>query len=349
MNTLTIYYKFYQNEGIRLYKEAYEMILSSVNIGAYMDKYQFTEVTIAGTYEEISNIEKAYSNPQWEKLCNINSKEPRQEVIQLAFDLNLDYNMTEDKICDKLKRISLMDKNDFMRSAIEKQEDRINSELASSDEYVEGGKIKRRYKCNLKSTVLKNPYAYNDARMAFYKSPKDGEVYCFTSDTFIDLISSKRNPYNDELLPSKFLNTIRSQVNVLNEIGVYKKDTSVKDALKEIFNRSKISNDRTEYAYNTVISGLELNGVSKERFDNLSILTQQDTILRDICGVRFNHFDKLTPNHRVRTVTRVIYMISKNKDNPNPNGIFETIGKIIGGGTLMDDDEFEDEFADLLS
>lgn len=348
INTLVSYFKVYQKKRVRLYRNAYLMLIDAIDVGAYMDRYQFNEVMVTGSYEEISNIEKSYAKPEWQKLCNIKAKKPRQELVQLAFDLGLDYNMNEEKICDKLNRISLMDKDEFLRAAIERQEDRINADLSSSDDYAKGA-TKDRYRCNLKTTVLKNPYAYNDARMAFYKSPKDGEVYCFTSDLFSDLVTSKINPYNEEKLPVKFLNTIRTQINILNELGVYKTNTSVEDAIKEILTDSQIDNKKTDYSYNTVISALELNGVSKDLFDSLNSYVQKDVILGEICGVNVSHFESLTPAHRIKTVARVIYSLSKDKENPNPNVIFELIARAIGGGQLIEEEPEKDILGDLMS
>ena len=348
VNCLTLYYKIYSKEEIRLYMNAYEMILDAINVGAYMDRYQFMEINIGGNYDQINQIQLAYSDPQWEKVCRIKSDKPRQEIKHIAFDLNLNYELSEEKLCKKLKQMSLENKEDIFSAAVRRQEDRIQADTSSTTDYLNTDSPPK-HRCNLRTTVLKNPYAYNDARMAFYKSPKDGEVYCFTSDTFNDLISSKINPYTGENLPIKFLSTIKTQVNLLTELGVIKSNITVKDALKEVFEKSTINNDKTDYSYNTVVSALELSGVSKERFNSLSVISQRDTILRDICGVNLKHFDKLTTMHRVKTVARVIYSISKKPGNPNPREIFDEVGRAIGGGDLIDDYENEDDVTQLLN
>lgn len=348
MNCLTVYYKIYSKEEIRLYENAYNMILDAINVGAYMDRYQFMEINVGGNYDQINQIQVAYSDPQWEKVCRIKSDKPRQEIKEIAFNLNLDYDLSEEKLCKKLKQMSMRSKDDLFSAAIRRQEDRVEAYTSSTTDYLNTDNPPKN-RCSLRSTVLKNPYAYNDARMAFYKSPKDGEVYCFTSDTFNDLLSSKINPYNGENLPVKFLSTIKTQINLLNELGVIKTNITVKDALKEVFEKSTINNDKTDYSYNTVISALELSGVSKERFNNLSIISQRDTILRDICGVNLKHFDKLTTMHRVKTVARVIYSISKKPGNPNPAEIFNEVGRAIGGGDLIEENENQDDVTQLLN
>ena len=175
--------------------------------------------------------------------------------------------------------------------------------------------------------------------MAFYRSSDDDEVYCFTSDIFSELISSGVNPYNGEKLPINFMNTIRSQLNILAELDIYNDDTDVKDGYNEIFEKSVINNKKTEYAYNTTVTALENSGISKLRFETLSLLTQKDTILSQICNVNVDHFELLTPTHRRLTVGRVIYSLAKNKEiYDKPSELFDEIASALGNGSTIDDD-----------
>jgi len=237
--------------------------------------------------------------------------------------------MSEEKICNKLKQISLIDKMEYFESAVKRQEERVASDVAGNEEYL-GSKEISKPRCNSKTTVIKNPYAYNDARMAFYKDPKDGEIWCFTSDTFTSLISSQINPYNGNPLPIKFVETLKAQVNILKELGVFDTSINIKDALKDIYERSVINNVKTDYAYNTVIKCLSLYGVSEERFSTLKTITQEDTILRDICGVNLKHFEILSPRHRIITTARVVYSLSKNKET-DPSELYKQIAQAIVG------------------
>ena len=68
INTLVTYFKVYQKKNVKLYRNAYRMLINAIDVGAYVDRYQFNEVMVSGSFEEISNIEKSYSKPQWEKI-----------------------------------------------------------------------------------------------------------------------------------------------------------------------------------------------------------------------------------------------------------------------------------------
>jgi len=329
INHLITYYKYFKQDEIMLYRNNYYMLLEAITMGADIDLYQFDLLASAADYDELDNIRTAFQTPKWKKLCSVIQKKPRQELKQLAFDLNLDYNMSEEKICNKLRQISLIDKMEYFESAVKRQEERIASDVANNSDYLGDVKITKP-RCNPKTTIIANPYAYNDARMAFYKDPKDGEVWCFTSDTFTSLIASQINPYNGNPLPLKFVETLKAQVNILKELGVYDINTNVKDALKEIYERSIINNVKTEYAFNTVIKCLSLFGVSEERFRTLKTITQEDTILRDICGVVVKHFDILTPQQRIITTARVIYSLSKAKV-VEPAELYQEIARSIVG------------------
>lgn len=329
INHLIIYYKYFKQDEIMLYRNNYYMLLEAIKIGADIDIYQFDLLASSADYSELDGIRVAFQTPKWKKLCSVVQKKPRQELKQIAFDLNLDYNMSEEKICNKLRQISLIDKIDYYESAVKRQEERISSAVASNEEYLGNKKITKSL-CNPRSIVINNPYAYNDARMAFYKDPVDGEVWCFTSDTFTNLIASQTNPYNGNILPLKFVETIKAQVNILKELGVYDTNTNIKDALKEIYERSVINNVKTDYAYNTVVKCLSLFGVSEERYSTLKSITQEDTILRDICGVQIKHFELMTLRHRIMTTSRVIYSLSKGKETA-PGNIYEQIAQAIVG------------------
>lgn len=329
INYLIVYYKYYKQEEIMLYKNSFDMLLEAITIGADIDLYQFDLLSTTADYGELDDIRVAFQEPKWKKLCGVVQKKPRQEIIQMAFELNLDYNMSEEKICNKLRQISLIDKETYFESAVKRQEERVSSDVASNEEYI-GTEKTLKSRCNPRTAIINNPYAYNDARMAFYKDPKDGEVWCFTSDTFTSLITSKINPYNGNPLPVKFVETIKAHVNILRELGVYDINRNIKDALKEIYERSVMNNVKTDYSYNTVVKCLSLFGVSESRFAGLKTITQEDTILRDICGVNIKKFDLLTPRQRIVTTARIIYSLSKAND-ADPNSIYQEIATAISG------------------
>ena len=350
INAVIGFYKIFKNNDIRLYEANFNMLSDAVKIGADIDLYQFNFFVSVADYEQIEAIRKDYENPKWKKLCSVKHKTPRQDLRQIAFNLNLDYNMSEEKICNKLKQISIIGEEQYLESAIKRQQERIALDLDPPMDMIGREKSREKSRCSAKSMVLKNPYAYNDARIAFYKDPKDGEVWCFTSDTFSTLISSKVNPYNGEELPVKFIETLRSQLNTLKEIGVYETNTNIKDALREVYGRSTINNKKTDLQYETIIKILSIYGVSQERFESLRSETLKDTILDSIAGVNLVNFSVLPPVLKLRTTTRILYSLSKNSiqgEDELSKGLFDQIARAISGPPVETEEE-PYEYGDMI-
>lgn len=374
INTLLSFYKIFKNNEVRLYQSAFLMLEDAVKIGAEIDLYQFNFLVSLADYDEIEKIRKSYQTPRWKKLCSRRGKGMETKAVeeggnlrQVAFDLNLDYHMNEEQICEKLTQISLMGEDQFFESAVKRQEERVAldvespADLALSDR--KGGERsvdmgRKVARCDPKTMILKNPYAYNDARMAFYRDPKDGKVYCFTSDTFQSLLSTRINYYNDEPLPPRFLQVIKAQLNTLKEIGVYETNTDIKDALKETFSRSEINNEKTDRQYSTVMTILGMNGVSEERFESLRSETLDDTILKSIAGVVLINFDTLPMILKQKTTARVIYSLAKRAtpmsredgriSDDLSRDLFVSIARAISGGSrsLEEYDEYGEPILD---
>lgn len=337
INSIITFYKIFRNNEIKLYESCFHMLNDAVKIGADIDLYQLNFFVSAADYSDIEKIRESYQVPKWKKLCSVRKKtfstEARPELRQISFNLNLDYAMDDAKICSKLEQIAQVGTEQYYESAVRRQEERVAIETEGptsflpsqfgSSEIGEGGDIdiiesavgKIKSRCSAKSMALRNPYAYNDARLAFYKDPKNGEVYCFTSDVFNSLISTRMNPYTNEKLPQKFLATIKAQLATLKEIGVYETNQDIRDSLKDVYSRSKIDNVKTDRQYNTVIEVLTHYGVSRDRFESLRSETLKDTILKDIAGVNLTNFGLLPMVLKQRTTTRILYSLAKS-DTP---------------------------------
>ena len=332
INTIITFYKIFRNNEIKLSENCFHMLNDAIKIGADIDLYQFNFFVSVADYSEIEKLRASYQTPKWKKLCSVRknvSSDGRPELRQIAFNLNLDYSMDDDKICGKLDQISRVGTDQYFESAVTRQMERVAIDTEGPTAFLPSGPYthdpegdvsdsvigKTKSRCNAKSMVLKNPYAYNDARMAFFKDPKNGEVYCFTSDTFDSLISTRVNPSTGDKLPQKFLATIKAQLATLKEIGVYETNHDIKDSLKDIFSRSVIGNKKTDLQYNTVIEALSHYGVSRDRFESLRGETLKDTILGDIAGVKLINFSVLPMVLKQRTATRILYSLAKN-DTP---------------------------------
>ena len=255
------------NDDKILAKAYGDMIEYAVLTGARIDNYQLQYLSLEASVELIEKVRTNHEEPEWKKACNRTVPGDKKQfsvkrLRQIAFDLNLDFNLSPTTICDKLDRISNIDRTEFAKSSIERQEERVERALMEVGDIREGEALQRR-KCNAKSTLINNPYAYNDARMAFYKDD-EGELWCFTSDFFESMIASNRNPYTNKPLPRLFLETIKTQLNILKFLDLAKPRDSrtISQAVEEIFDkRMEINNKFSDESYTDAVNIIRLLGV----------------------------------------------------------------------------------------
>ena len=107
-----------------------DMIEYAVATGAEIDGHQIQYLSLHASVELIENIRDNYREPEWKKLCSRvtpgdKKQIPVKRLRQIAFDLNLDFNLSPTFICEKLDQISNMDRLDFATKSIERQQERV--------------------------------------------------------------------------------------------------------------------------------------------------------------------------------------------------------------------------------
>ena len=259
----------YNEAGARddkiLMKNFGDMLSYAVLTGALIDSYQLQYLSLFASVELIETIKTNYEEPEWKKACKRTvpgdkKQFPVKKLRQIAFDMNLDFNLSPGEICDKLEQISNIDRLEYAKASIERQEERVRRALIEVGDIREGDSLGRS-RCNAKSMLINNPYAYNDARMAFYRDDS-GELWCFTSDLFEPMIESGRNPYSNKKLPALFMATIKTQFEILKFLDLaHPKDSKdLSDYMKEYFeNRGSINNRFSEDFYIRAVGLMRLN------------------------------------------------------------------------------------------
>ena len=239
-------------------RETYgRMISYAIRSGAKIDSRQLQVLSLEGTVDLVEGIRENYRNPEWKKLCKktgVKDSFSSKRLRQIAFDLNIDFGLSTGEICDKLEKISNIDRLTYFNTSMERQKERIARTLMEAGDVREGDSLER-FRCNVKASVINNPYAYNDGRVSFYTD--GGELWCFTSDLFDSLIATEINPYTNKKLPDSFLETIKSQVNILEFLGLKKsKDQrSIDESLKEVFDtKNEVSNRYSDDIYNSFVN-----------------------------------------------------------------------------------------------
>jgi hypothetical protein len=275
-------------------KDTYSKMISyAIKTGSHIDTRQYQMLSLEASVQLIEEIREDYRAPEWKKLCRkstLKSGFANKRLRQIAFDLNIDFGLNSGEICDKLEKINNIDRVAYLNSAIERQKERIARSLLESGEVTEN--TIERTRCNVKSTLIKNPYAYNDGKVAFYV--EGGELYCFTSDLFESLLASRKNPYTGSSLPDSFLETLKSQVRILEFLGLKKsKDqNSIDETLQEVFDTvNEISNKNSDYVYNQSISLLSIITKLDERDIRAKLKVEDsDKIIKYFVNLSFGLF-----------------------------------------------------------
>lgn len=271
-----------------------KMISYAIKTGAPIDNRQLQMLSLEGTVDLVEGVREDFRNPEWKKLCRktqVKSGLANKRLRQIAFDLNIDFGLSSTEICSKLENISNIDRLTYFNTAIERQKERIARSLMEAGDVRESDSLER-FRCNNRTTLINNPYAYNDGRVAFYTDK--GELWCFTSDLFDSLIATETNPYTKEKLPDSFLETIKSQVNILEFLGLKKsKDQrSIDESLKDVFDsKNEVSNRYSDDIYNSYINEMSIIARVRE-MDVRGILKPENikTILESYLNLSFIYF-----------------------------------------------------------
>ena len=275
-------------------KDTYSKMISyAIKTGSHMDTRQYQMLSLEASVQLIEEIREDYRAPEWKKLCRKSTLKDgftNKRLRQIAFDLNIDFGLSSGEICGKLEKINEIDRVAYLNSAIERQKERIARSLLDAGEVTEN--TVERTRCNVKSTLIKNPYAYNDGKVAFVV--EGGELYCFTSDLFESLLASKKNPYTGKTLSESFLETLKSQVRILEFLGLKKSrdQNSIDETLQQVFDTTnEINNQKSDFVYNQSISLLSIITKLDER-DIREILKvgEADRIVKYFVNLSFDLF-----------------------------------------------------------
>ena len=134
----------------KILSKAYgDMIEYAVLTGSRIDNYQLQYLSLEGSVELIEKVRTNHEEPEWKKACNRTVPGDKKQfsvkrLRQIAFDLNLDFNLSPTTICDKLDKISNIDRTEFAKSSIERQEERVERALMEVGDIREGEALQRR-------------------------------------------------------------------------------------------------------------------------------------------------------------------------------------------------------------
>lgn len=324
INQIVVLMRKYKNsQDIVIMQEYQKMLIESIKYGAQLDQDQLSIISVVGS-DVLQSIMKEYERPFWKKSCqfldnapdnvdNVNINDP---LKKLAISLNINPHLNKKSICEKLTNLSKTDPDVVKTASKSRQEARMISEMATVDEYANNNKPK--LSCRNKSLLKNDPNDYNDLEIAYFRDDQ-GAIWCIPSDMFASIIESGKNPYNETLFPSTFIDYITYKSNVLKkmgvavdlgEMGIYssKIPMSFSEAIDSLTVKDKISEKTSEEALNKFRQLASENNISPATINSLSKLKMKQA-LRSI-----NIDVDLTPlsiSHSLITTARIITELDK--------------------------------------
>jgi len=361
MTELICRYNKSTKDGI-LKKVYGEMISYAVKTGSHIDNNLLQLLSLEADVELIEKLRDDYYNPEWQKLCRkdtIKDGFANKRLRQIAFDFDIDYGLTTKEICGKLEQINEMDRMTYFKSKVARQEQRIMKGVEETGKVPQNADLDR-LRCNPKTLLVNNPYAYNDGRVHFYVD-NNGEVWCFTSDLFDTLLETGKNPYTGFDLPDTFIETIRSQVRILEFLDLKKpKDQkSIDDTMKEVFDtKNQINNLESERVYENLVNQFSIIlKISEPDIRNEIAPRKIKQFIENFLDLSLIYFSDC--NNKInldflRQSMREFDKIKENKGTDKTNFLFDKlrIYEVFSGmkcGEYLKDGKFREVFYTMIS
>jgi hypothetical protein len=305
-------------------QELERMLLDAIDSGTQLDVDQMNIVGIIGK-DLLDAVNRKYEQPYWKKICKIpNRKILPAELKHLAVSLNIDPTMNHAGICQTIDKLSKSDKESLKEAARKRQQLRLTSDLSNMNEFL--GEKPPILTCRNVGTMPHNPMDYNDINLAYYRDDQLA-VWCFTSDTFAELVETKTNPYSSAPLPTSFITQLQYQIDVLKklgidagrgEIGIYtsKIPQTFSVAIDNLENKDIINEKSSSKAVDAFVQLASMNSISPETIKNL-------TKKRMIYALRSINYEvdltQLSTGHALVTTARVVNYINRNDQDSIPS------------------------------
>jgi hypothetical protein len=308
--------QYYQYQLPTAVNSSVNLIVDAINHGYQMDKYQLDFVSSIDK-SIVSILDKAYNKPFWEKECEYDKTPYTQKLRQLAFSLNIDAKSDKVSVCKSIKELAKSDPTSLVKSAVERQQTRVSSNLSSINEYID---TKPDIICKNRALFNIDPYEYNDVELAVYKD-KNENIWCFPSNLYEDIIKTSTNPYSLQPLPPAFVNNVKNKSNIIKSLGLDFNPTPYSTAVQQLTQSDQISNEKTDNIIKSVINTARLYGINKQQLLSYTPKQLQDVLEKG--GVKVNLLS-LPQQLSFATFARIVnYMIKM--DPKNASLIFSNI------------------------
>jgi hypothetical protein len=320
------------------------MLLEAIKRGAILDVEQLTTLAATNSNEQVLD---EYHHPAWKKMCYVTKGDVPHRLRNLGFYLNLP-SASKEEICQEIVKLAVFDGEKLKESVVARQQERLSANVSSISDFLNGPSSEPKRGCQNKGALQKDPYAYNDAQVSFYRDDQNS-VWCFTSDLYESLLSKKINPHSPtaEKLPQEFLDTIKMRLELMKTLGISASNPiSTVDAIdqlstidqitseasdNEVLSLEHIASFTTATAATTAKSGLSGGGFSGGSGGGgrslRSLSTAQMIAILETLKLQQPYFDEMSSNHQYITFCRLGNFYIKLNPPVNAQKLFTVISQ----------------------
>lgn len=278
------------------------MLIEGVKYSQQLDLHQFT--MLANSNQDIAtDVETAYKKPYWEKICTVNAGDVTKRLLRQSASIGLvNGQVSKEYLCDQLRQITQADKIRTIDAAIARQKERLAIEHSIVTDFVTAEpKIAFEGVCKMSKTKINSPYEYVDYGVASYRD-ESGTVWCYTAESFDDLIRDGLNPTTLRKLPITFINKIKNMISMLENLKLRPKDLKpITQALDDLKEPDQISNMSSDRYVKRVEEALAINNITST---NKLTKEQLNRIVKAVTGQDL-FLERLSSSHAYATFCRV--------------------------------------------
>lgn len=273
LNNIIIRIRDYQKSESPVLRDLFlSMLEASIANGVLIDNEQRS--LLAGLPADIyRQLTQLYAKPYWQKICshdNLYDDKVPERLLKIADEIGLE-PQDHSSICYQLATMSSLSNEVLKETSRARQQARISAEHAYLSEFT-GGKGPMLV-CYNADDIDGDPFDVADLNLAHYRDIR-GDLWCYTSDQFESLASSKVNPVTNEALPEALLDQMAYKEARLKELRRSPRTwRRFSDVIEETTRDDNFSNVESEHQLDQFLNYLVPLGVTK---DMLGKLTNKD-------------------------------------------------------------------------
>jgi hypothetical protein len=252
-----------------------EMLKYAVNKSLRLDLYQFSYLSSFAA-EFSRDVKGIYNNPLWKKACSASDTFPLPSIVnELAMSLNIinssDEKITKSEVCSRFYETTHINKEVYVDANKNRQRQRMDVELKgavrAARDFESGFSS---YRCsNTDVAINGDPLDYSDDSLVYY-TDKDKKTWCFTPNTYNELLKKQVNYYTNERIPKSALVKMSNIITFMKSLSIEpSKIVSVSKAIEKLNLPDAITNEHTDVSINFVKNTTAIRGIMPQELDNL--------------------------------------------------------------------------------